>query len=499
MRPTSRRRLAGPALSERAVSALVPGPGRAPARYLGSMDSRARKMTWTRGRVAAVSLALALAPAASPADLAAQLPTLAGSGLEYISPGGLFQVTLSGQLDLEAIHTGAAWAGLVTRTGGESPLPDNLQSCAACHVGMGEPADGGAHSSHRLRVLADIFLGDHVYSRVEVRNDRASLPGDEPIETRVEQAFLRLTSGGGNVAVQVGRFASPFGSYPLRHLTEADPFLRPPIGYDYRTIMNRTMMPRAEGVRWLRWKHDPHLFRRQGTPPVWDVPYQWGAMALGRVASVDVRVAAMNSAPSSGRASWAWDADRLEDPSWVVSARRALGAEWTVGASYNRGPWKEMPVAGTILPPPGAPAGAEAPSHRSFDQELVSVDVAYERGPINVRAETIRDRWEVANFVEVPEEMIYSIEMQLDLAPGFFVGARVGHIDFQPFPDGLGDASPLPDGREDWDYDVTRYEGSLGYRIGRNVGLLLSAYAQDQEVETDGDTSFAGLRLWWAF
>ena len=44
-------------------------------------------------------------------------------------------------------------------------------------------------------------------------------------------------------AIQVGRFASPFGSYPGRHLTPVDPFIRPPLPYDYRTINSRTVAP----------------------------------------------------------------------------------------------------------------------------------------------------------------------------------------------------------------------------------------------------------------
>ena len=49
------------------------------------------------------------------------------------------------------------------------------------------------------------------------------------------------------------------------------------------------------------------------------------------------------------------------------------------------------------------------------------------------------------------------------------------------------------------DHDVYRYEGSLGYRVARNAGLLLSAYQQIQAEADDGDQRLVGLRLWWAF
>ena len=89
-----------------------------------------------------------------------------------------------------------------------------------------------------------------------------------------------------------------------------------------------------------------------------------------------------------------------------------------------------------------------------------------------------------------PASVSGTVELQTDLAAGFFVAGRAGMINFRPIDDGLGS-------REDWDYDVYRYEGALGYRISRNVGLLLSGYRQVQIVQQDGDTDFVGLRMWW--
>ena len=49
----------------------------------------------------------------------------------------------------------------------------------------------------------------------------------------------------------------------------------------------------------------------------------------------------------------------------------------------------------------------------------------------------------------------------------------------------------------DWDRDVLRLEGSLGYRLARNAGVLLSGYGQ--EADGEGSTVLTGLRAWWAF
>ena len=434
-----------------------------------------------------------------PTTLAAQggeWPTLSDAGLEYMSRSGFFQVGLSGQLDLEVLHVRDSWAGLVSHEGGEDPLPESHEGCPTCHVGMAFRGDGGVLQAHRLRVFADIFLGDHLYSLVEVRSDRGHAPSDGDVLARVEQAFVRVTNTLGSTGVQVGRFASPFGAYPLRHLTTVDPFLRPPLSYDYRTVMSRDLLP-SDATNLLEWKDTPEFFRKPGAPPVWDVPYQWGAMVFSSLGPVDLRMAAMNSAPSSAPEVWGFEWARLEDPSWVIAARTRPTAYLDLGISYNRGPRMEEIVAGSIMPLPGDPQDAEPPSFRDFDQEIVSADVVFSRGPIMLRAEAMIDRWAVPNIVERATEHLYEVEAQWDVFAGVSLAGRLGHIDFRPLDDGLSEASPS--GPTDWDNDVTRYEASLRYRFARNTGVLFSLYHQSQEHEVDTDSRFVGLRLWWAF
>jgi hypothetical protein len=418
------------------------------------------------------------------------LPTLVGLGLEYVSRSGFFQATLSGRLDIEGVHFANAW----------TPPPAQVDECEACHASIGRVlrAGDGTFQTHRLRLLADLFLGDHVYSLIEIRGDRGleSLRG--ATRGRLEQAFVRVSTSSGSVGVQVGRFASPFGSFALRHLTSVDPFVGAPLVYDYRTVANRWRVP-GDAQAFLSWQDQPHDVDFPGAPPVWEVPYQWGAMFLGRVGAVSLRAAAMNSAPSSNPNAWALKWSRFERPSWVVAARWSPTVSLELGASYDRGPWLEPPMSGTILAPPGSPPGSAPPGWRDFDQELIAFDVAFARGATMLRAEAIVDRWEMPNVGDVPRDVGVNVEAQHDLAAGLFVGLRGGWLDFRPLDDGLGGASPYPGGRRDWDRDVVRWEGAMGYRLTRNAGVLLSGYRQVQRDADDGDTSFLGLRLWWEF
>jgi hypothetical protein len=213
-------------------------------------------------------------------------------------------------------------------------------------------------------------------------------------------------------------------------------------------------------------------------------------MLFGRLGSVDLRLAAINSAPSSEPEAWAFDWDRFRPPSWVVGARSKLSPSLEIGASYNRGPWMEEITVGAVLPPADAPPGWTSPSNRDFDQQTLSIDLGYARGSWMARAEAILDLWDVPNVEETPKELLYTVEVQTDLSAGFYAATRFGYVDFRPL--GLADGE-----RVDWDHDVYRIEGSIGYRLVRNAGVLLSAYQQG--AGEGGDTTLMGVRFWWGF
>jgi hypothetical protein len=208
-----------------------------------------------------------------------------------------------------------------------------------------------------------------------------------------------------------------------------------------------------------------------------------GAMVFGRLGPLDLRVAAMGSAPSSDPSDWGFDLDRLRRPSWVLGARTKVSPALELGASYSRGPWMQEPYKGTVPPP--------AESFRDFDQEIVSADVAYAYGPMMLRAEAMLDHWEVPGVRQRLRDLSYTAELQWDVRAGLSAAARVGMIDFRPITADGGWS------RSDWDNDVYRIEASLGYRLVRNAGVMLSGYRQS--VQQADATVLGGVRLWYAF
>ena len=409
-----------------------------------------------RGPGAVLAGALLLCAGALPAPAAAQAwPTLQELGLAYVSPSGALQVSWSGRLDVEALRFTGRNAGL---------------------------AEGeGSLLAPRARLFTDVFLGDAVYGLVELRADRGEAPVAGKWDARVEQAFLRLNSAGGGLSVQAGRFASPFGSYPLRHLSEADPFVRPPLPYDYRTMMCASIAP-PNTERLLAWRDDPATFRDIGAPPVWEVPYQWGVMLAGVRDVLSYRFAVMNSAPSSPPEAWGFDVERFRHPSVVAGLGVRVTPSLSLGASWDRGPWLEPLKKGSL------PVGR---TRWDYVQEIASVDLSWARGPVVARAEVLHDRWQVPNVGDDPVEWGYSLEVQTDLSAGLSAAVRAGFLDFRPLENGAA--------TRNWDFDAARYEASLAYRLARNAGILASVAFNDQHAAIDPADDLLALRLWWAF
>lgn len=418
--------------------------------------------------------ALATAMAAGlawPAPAAAQaLPTLRDAGLEWISEDGAVQLGLSGRMDLEGYLPGDSPPWIIPET--------------------------SAFVAGRARLFADLFAGRYVQSSVELRVDRGEEPRAGPLEARMDQAFVRLgpLSAGSTVAasVQLGKFVSAFGGWAQRHHTTRDPFVRPPIMYDHRTMVIAGIAP-GSTAGFVAWKDDiPRDFRPIGAPPMWGAPYQWGAMLMGGGGPLAFRAAAMNSAPSSEPEAWAWDADRLRRPSWVAHLGYQLSPALRLGGSYNRGPYLETPVEGALN------AGRE---EADYVQELFGVEAVIARGGLTLRGEALADRWEVPNVPEDAWDLSYYVEGQYDVAAGAYVAARWGAIWFNELGEGDG-GSALYGGSDDlrWDYNVRRLQLAAGYRVARDVGVQAEYMlnGSDDPAE-DSAGSLLSLQLWWQY
>jgi adenylate cyclase len=375
---------------------------------------------------------LLLAGAAVPRPAAAQdLPTLQEMGIRYSSPGGWLQVAPSGRLEA---------TGYVP-----ADYPSWLVPTTRSFV------------APRLSLFADVFMGAHLYAFAEGRADRGEEPAPRGVQARLEQAFVRWTPlAGRDLGLQAGKFATPFGAYAQRHHSAADPFIRPPLPYEYRTVICAGIAP-GSGRGFLTWRDQPDVFRGIGSPVVWGVPYQAGVMALGSLRGVSGRVAVMNSAPSSPPPSWNPDFGARQHPSLVAALGVQVAPELRVGVSYDRGPYLRAAVSGLAT---GDAAGR-------YDQAIWGFDASVARGPVQMHAEAFIDRWEVPNVEDYPRDYSYYLEGRVQMGARTFAAARYAAIRFNEISSGI----PTAAGELPWDYDAERVELAGGFHTGRNTEL----------------------------
>ncbi|HYE89405.1 MAG TPA: hypothetical protein VEA38_00240, partial [Terriglobales bacterium] len=331
---------------------------------------------------------LALAGPAAGQDGGRTLPTLESLGIgPWSNESGSIQFALSGRADVDAYFTGDDPTHLIRKT--------------------------ETFVAPRVRLFADLFVGASWFASAELRFDHGPVEAWEGHDFRVEQAFLRW-SPLELLALQAGRFASPFASYPSRHHTEDDWFIRPPLMYEYRTTALASRIPPDEDV-WVTWKDSADL-RARGAPPVWGAPYQWGGMAFGVWRDLSWRVAYMNGAPSSGPSAW----DRLDfERGNLVAALGWRFAPWVrTEFSYSTGPFMGRNLAEESAT---VPDGHEI---TEYTQEIFSGELLFELQHTQLRAEAFHDTWNVARVLDDAIDISWSVEARQELFQDWFVAGR---------------------------------------------------------------------------
>lgn len=309
----------------------------------------------------------------------------------------------------------------------------------------------------QISAYLDVFAGNHVYALGELRADRGEAPADQPFQLRVQQLYLRITpSLPLELSFQAGKFVTPFGNWPQRHHSTADPLIRPPLNYEYRTLVTAAMIPRSNDG-FIDWKDEPERFRPHGAPIVWAAPYQVGALMFGAWRNLAWRFALMNSAPSSEPHVWDPDFRQAPAPSLVAHLGYQITPELRVGLSWNNGAYLDRSVEDTLIA-----LGYDPADH--YDQTIWGAELTYSRGFADLRAELLLDAWDVPAVSDYPREVAYYVEGKLKLAPGFAGAARFGSILFNEIARQDGT-------RDQWDYDIHRAQFGLVYRYSERIEM----------------------------
>jgi hypothetical protein len=377
--------------------------------------------------------------------------------VSWSSPDGVWQLTPTGRLELEGYFPGQVAGGMLATT--------------------------HAFVAPRAVLALDLFAGQRVYGLVELHADRGEVPADRPLQLRVEQAFVRVTPlAGANLSLQAGKFVTPFGAWPQRHV-QGDAFIRPPLPYDYRTMVLAGHLPGGP-VGFQTWKDEVGYYRAEGAPPVWAAPYPSGVMMMAGWKTLGVRAALVNSAPASEPSEWNPDPDQRHGYSLVAHAGWQATPELHLGVSFNHGPYLRDQWTGATLP-----AGTTL---NDFDQTLWGFEAAFARGVVEARGELLLDRWEVPNLPDAPRDVSFYAESRVKPTPGLYLVARYSGIRFNRIADGSG-------GVERWDYPADRLQLAAGYHLSRNTELRAEYLLAETDAPPAGNDDLFSLRWTWSF
>ena len=360
----------------------------------------------------------------SPRQLAAQSFSL--YPFRISSESGNFQFKVSGRVILEGFAPGQDGAGLI--------------------------AGKDAFFSGRGSLFGDVYLGRHLYAGTELRVDTGEAPRKGVLTGRIEQAFLRYTPFlHHDIHLQYGRFVSPFGAYNQRHDSVADPLIRPPLMYDYRTMVSSNYLPRSNDG-FINWKYAPQIWRPRGAPAIWGNPYQTGLMASGGFHSFDYRLALMNSAPASEPSMWYYQIGREIRPSWVAHVGCRIIPEFYLGMAVNTGPYLGERLKDTMT----------EDQFNSYRQTIWELEFLFEKNKTQIRGELFHDTWQVEHVLDKPVDVSGYVEIKQKFLTGFHAALRFGAIRFNEIRRSSGI-------RESWDDHASRWQAGLGYRLLRSV------------------------------
>ncbi|MFT5467933.1 MAG: hypothetical protein ACI8UO_003041 [Verrucomicrobiales bacterium] len=320
--------------------------------------------------------------------------------------------------------------------------------------------------ARRLTVPVDVFLGDAIYGFGKFRFDTGFHPNlHDGSEIRADEYFVRFSPPGAPFQIQVGKFATAFGSWVTRHETDDDAFLQAPLAYNELTsVIDHRFFPGANAIAANRLK--PNNISTW-LPVIWDAAYIPGFALFGEVGdfnyAVEMKSRAVSSRPS------VWDDWDFADPTWTGRLGYRPNAAWNFGASLSHGSYLK---------------GDAGPDFDDFAQTTIGLDASYAHRHWQIWAEVIYSSFELPNIADDAAVWSYFIETRYKLAPQLFAAMRWN----QQFHNELG-------GSVAWDNDLFRIDASLGYRFTPNTQVKLQYSWTHQDADFQNGENMVGLQV----
>lgn len=309
------------------------------------------------------------------------------------------------------------------------------------------------YDPYRVRLFVESAVDEHVQVLGQfVLADATNL--------YVDGAYAIVTPWPGRDAhLLAGKLPWAVGTWGPRTYSNKNPLIGAPLLYQWHSSLLWYEAPPSADVLLAAagtGQHGVDYFgyaEGVGMPVVDDSYWDFGVTVAGSERPLEYALGVVAGAPG-------WGSTMQDDNAGkCVLGRVGLVplAGVRVGVSGSYGPY-----LGRALDPV-MPAGTNV---NDYAQKLVMADLELERGHVELRGEAARNVWESPAIGDLAVNTGYA-EMRWQLPQGFFAAGRWDVMRFGDICDSTG-------ARRAWDWNVTRVEAGVGYRITREAMAKLT-------------------------
>lgn len=391
-----------------------------------------------------VFLAAALFAAAAPARAEDFLDRV-DQALTISVANDQVRARLSGYLDLEYYHFPQPPPGLIRAGGHDLFAP-------------------------RLSVFLDAQIGPHLYFFAQSRFDTGFDPSDRGAQARLDEYALRFTPwNDGRFNLQVGKFATVFGTWVERHLSWDNPFVNAPLPYETATLVSDLELPQTG----QSFRAVPGFDKYEFLPIIWGPAYARGGSVAGQVGMFEYAAELKNTAVAARPEEWARRS--FDYPAFDLRVGLRPSPAWRFGLSFAEGSYLDPNAR------PLEPNGGGVGQYREF---VLGQDVSYARGHWQFWAEVFEARFQVPRLGNA-DIFAYYLEGKYKITPQLFAALRWNQ---EMFFSGR-DQNRQPVAKA---HDISRIDAALGYRFTAHTQLKLQySLAGGDFVSEDLKSTFA--------
>jgi hypothetical protein len=339
----------------------------------------------------------------------------------------------------------------------------------------------------RLTLFLDAQIGPKLYLFAQARWDKGFDPGTVESRLEADEYALRYTPwDDGRLSVQVGKFATVFGSWAPRHLTWDSPFISAPLPYENLTGMWDESA--ADSVDTLHaWggvgkyagtlsRSDTLTSRLLRLPVIWGPSYTTGIAVFGHVGKFEYAAEMKNAALSSRVEYWNATEAQWDRPTFTGRLGYRPNQSWSFGFSGS---------VGCYLSDEADESLAAGHSLSDYRQIVLGQDISFEWHHWQLWAEFIESRFEIPT-VGNADSFAYYIEAKYKFTPQLFGAVRWNQHIFGTIADSSGI-------EEKWGGDIWRTDLALGYRFTAHAQLKIQYSVERHAADYSGfGHTFAG-------